>query len=93
MRPADPAIVALMSPGQLVDVFLGSAGADQGTGGPAAVLASDAPILWTAGDGGDSWPGADENSAVVVLAAAAGEAAALAEASGSGRIHLVLTGG
>lgn len=92
VRPADPALVQLISPGQLVDVVLGGAEGDQGTG-TAAVLAADAPVLWTASDGADSWPGSGEGGAVVVLAAAPGEAAALAAASGSGRIHLVLTGG
>ncbi|WP_341393433.1 Flp pilus assembly protein CpaB [Arthrobacter sp. G119Y2] len=93
VRPADPALVQLISPGQLVDVVLGSSENDvQGTGAP-AVLAADAPVLWTASDGADSWPGSGESGAVVVLAAAPEEAAALAAASGSGRIHLVLTGG
>lgn len=92
VRPADPALVQLISPGQLVDVVLAGAEAEQGSGSP-AVLAADAPVLWTASDGADSWPGSGETGAVVVLAAAPGEAAALAAASGSGRIHLVLTGG
>lgn len=92
VRPGDPALVQLISAGQLVDVILGGAEGDSGTASP-EVLAADAPVLWTSPEGTGSWPGSEESGAVVVLAAAPGDAAALAAASGSGRIHLVLTGG
>lgn len=92
VRPGDPALVQLISAGQLVDVILGSADGDPGAVAP-VVLAADAPVLWTSQEGTGPWPGSEEGGAVVVLAAAPAEAAALAAASGSGRIHLVLTGG
>ncbi|MCC9195861.1 Flp pilus assembly protein CpaB [Arthrobacter sp. zg-Y820] len=92
VRPADPAIVQLLSPGQLVDVVLGSPDAEQAGGAP-AVLAADAPVLWTGSDGASSWPGSQESGAVVVLAALPDQAAALAASSGSGNLHLILTGG
>ena len=92
VRPADPAIVQLLNPGQLVDVVLGHPDGLQPSG-PPTVLAADAPILWTAEDGAEAWPGAGDSGAVVVLAAAPGEAAALAAASGAGQVHLILTGG
>lgn len=93
VRPADPAIVQLLSPGQRVDVVLGSSDGMPGESVTPAVLASDAPVLWTAPDGASSWPGTGDGGAAVVLAAAPDEAAALAAASGTGLIHLVLTGG
>jgi pilus assembly protein CpaB len=92
VRPGDPALVQLISAGQLVDVILGGAEGEPGTASP-VVLAADAPVLWTSPEGTGQWPGSEESGAVVVLAAAPAEAAALAAASGSGRIHLVLTGG
>ena len=92
VRPADPAIVQLLNPGQLVDVVLGHPDGLQPSG-PPTVLAAGAPILWTAEDGAEAWPGAGDSGAVVVLAAAPGEAAALAAASGAGQVHLILTGG
>lgn len=92
VRPADPAIVALLAPGQLVDVVLAGPDGQQPAGNP-QVLAAHAPVLWTAPDGASPWPGATEGGAVVVLAAAADEAAALAAAAGAGHIHLILTGG
>ena len=92
VRPGDPALIQLIAAGQLVDVILGGADGELGAASP-IVLAADAPVLWTSQDGTGSWPGSEESGAVVVLAAAPTEAAALAAASGSGRIHLVLTGG
>ena len=92
VRPADPAMVGLLSPGQLVDVVLGSPDGLQAAGAP-TVLAESAPILWSAEDGASAWPGSSENGAVVVLAIPPAQAAALAAASGSGQIHLILTGG
>lgn len=92
VRPADPALVQLLSPGQLVDVVLGTPDTEQAGGAP-AVLAADAPVLWTSVDSDSSWPGSQEGGAVVVLSALPAEAAALAAASGSGHLHLILTGG
>lgn len=101
VRPADPAMLQLLRPGQLVDVVLGSPDGLAADGlaadglaadGP-TVLAAGAPVLWTAEDGAAAWPDAQETGDVVVLAAAPAEAAALAAASGAGRVHLILTGG
>ena len=90
VRPADPAMVQLLSPGQVVDVVLG---VPDGPAGAPTLLAAAAPILWTAAEGASSWPGSQDTGAVVVLAAAPEQAAALAAASGSGQVHLILTGG
>ncbi|WP_258059866.1 Flp pilus assembly protein CpaB [Arthrobacter sp. ZGTC212] len=92
IRPADPAMVALLAPGQLVDVVLAGSDGMQHSDSP-VLLASGAPILWTAADGASAWPGSAETDAMVVLAAAPDQAAALASASGSGLVHLILTGG
>lgn len=92
VRPSDPVIVALLSPGQLVDVVLGNPDGQQMAGEP-AVLASAAPVLWTAAGTESAWPGSSDTGAVVVLAAAPEQAAALAAASGSGQVHLILTDG
>lgn len=93
VRPADPAMVALLAPGQLVDVVLAGSDGMQNADGP-VLLAAGTPILWTAAaDSAATWPGSSETDALVVLAAAPEQAAALASASGSGQVHLVLTGG
>ncbi len=92
VRPADPAMVQLLTPGQLVDVILAPSDGQQLPEGPAR-LATGAPILWTAADGASAWPGSSETDAMVVLAAAPDQAAALAAASGAGQVHLILTGG
>ena len=92
VRPSDPVMVALLAPGQLVDVVLGSPDGQQTAADP-AVLASGAPVLWTAEATDSAWPSSPETGAVVVLAAAPEQAAALAAASGSGQLHLILTNG
>ena len=92
VRPSDPAMVRLLAPGQLVDVILAGSDGQPVPDGP-ALLASGAPILWTAADGASDWPGSPETDAMVVLAAAPDQAAALAAASGAGQVHLILTGG
>lgn len=93
VRPADPAMVALLAPGQLVDVVLAASDDRQNPDGP-VLLAAGTPILWTAAaDSAAVWPGSSETGALVVLAAAPDQAAALASASGSGQVHLILTGG
>ena len=93
VRPADPAMAQLLAPGQLVDVVLGSLDQPETASGTTTLLAEDTPVLWTAVDGASAWPGSDGSGAMVVLAAAPEEAAALAAASGSGQVHLILTGG
>lgn len=91
VRPADPAMARLLSPGQLVDVVAGSS--DGQVSADPVLLASAVPVLWTAADGASAWPGSAETGALVVLAAAPAQAAALAAASGTGQVHLILTGG
>lgn len=93
LRPADPATVQLIAPGQLVDVIL-STGNGYDVAAESVVLARSVAVLWTAPAGaGESWPGADDDGGLVVVAARADEAAALAGSSSSGDVHLVLTAG
>lgn len=93
LRPADPATVQLLAPGQVVDVILTTGnGYDVASG--SSVLARAVPVLWTAPGGtAATWPGADDDAGLVVVAADADEAAALAGASSSGDVHLVLRTG
>ncbi len=91
LRPADPGIVQLLVPGQLVDVVLSTG---NGFDAPAetSVLARSVAVLWTdAGGTGGTWPGADGDEGLVVVAAGTDDAAALAGSSSSGDVHLVLT--
>lgn len=89
VRPADPSVLELLRPGQLVDVVQSASG-PYGEPGPATVLAAAVPILWTSPAAAGSWPGEDGESGLVVVAAGPNEASALAAASGS--LHLVITG-
>ncbi|WDF32533.1 Flp pilus assembly protein CpaB [Arthrobacter agilis] len=92
LRPADPATVRLLTPGQRVDVILRT-GNGYDVAADSTVLARSAAVLWTdAGAEATSWPGADAEGGLVVVAAAPGEAAALAGSSSSGDVHLILTG-
>lgn len=89
VRPADPSVLELLRPGQLVDVV--QSGSDPyGEPGAATVLAAAVPVLWTSPAAAGSWPGDGSESGLVVVAAAPNEASALAAASGS--LHLVITG-
>ncbi|THJ65504.1 Flp pilus assembly protein CpaB [Arthrobacter echini] len=93
LRPADPATVQLLTPGQLVDVVL-STGDSYDATAESAVLARAVAVLWTdTGASGGTWPGADPDGGLVVVAAGAADAAALAGSSSSGEVHLVLTSG
>ncbi|RJT78400.1 flagellar biosynthesis protein FlgA [Arthrobacter cheniae] len=89
LRPADPATVQLLAPGQLVDVILRT-GNGYDVAADSSVLAQSVAILWT--DPGDpgAWPGGGEGG-LVVIAASPEDAAALAGSSSSGDVHLVLT--
>lgn len=90
VRPADPATVQLLAPGQVVDVIL-STGNGYDVASESTVLARSVPVLWTApGGSGSTWPGSEDDGGLVVVAAPAEDAAALAGASSSGDIHLVL---
>lgn len=93
LRPADPGIVQLLVPGQLVDVVLTTGNGFDAPPG-STVLARSVAVLWTdsgAGGTGGTWPGAGGEEGLVVVAAGTDEAAALAGSSSSGDVHLVLT--
>jgi pilus assembly protein CpaB len=92
LRPADASTVQLLSAGQRVDVVL-STGNGFEVSAKNTVLARGLPVLWTSeesGAGPFSAPHEAEDG-LVVVAAAPDEAAALAGASSSGQVHLVLT--
>ena len=99
LRPADPSVLDLLSPGQLVNVVSGGEVVDAvpGTEGAGAkILAASVPVLWVSGTGSSgAWPGTGGSSGtgLVVVAADRGNAARLTAASGAGGIYLVLTGG
>jgi len=91
LRPADPATVQLLAPGQLVDVILRT-GNGYDVAADSTVLARSVAVLWTdAGGEGTGWPGAGGEGGLVVVAASAEVAAALAGSSSAGDVHLVLT--
>ncbi|WP_299166172.1 Flp pilus assembly protein CpaB [uncultured Arthrobacter sp.] len=92
LRPADASTVQLLSPGQRVDVVL-STGNGFEVSAKNTILARGVPVLWTseeAGAGPFSAPSGTEDG-LVVVAANPDEAAALAGASSTGQVHLVLT--
>ena len=93
LRPADPATVQLLAPGQLVDVIL-STGNGYDVAAESTVLARSVAVLWTSPGGtGSTWLGAGDPGGLVVVAARAADAGALAGSSSSGDVHLVLTTG
>lgn len=92
VRPADTAIIGLLSPGQRVDVTASSdaPGAQEGS----QRIAEAAPVLWIPQDESENWLGASSDARnVVILAVDAATAAQIAEASHSGRLHLTLVSG
>ncbi|UWX96443.1 SAF domain-containing protein [Arthrobacter zhaoxinii] len=100
LRPADPSVLDLLGPGQLVNVVAGADGAWGSTaagdttaeGGGAVVLAASVPVLWVSGgDAAGGWPGSGGGEGLVVVAADRDNAARLTAASGSGGVYLVLT--
>ncbi|MCQ1985476.1 SAF domain-containing protein [Arthrobacter sp. zg-Y844] len=103
LRPADPSVLDLLGPGQLVNVVAGGeaawAGAEPGhyaeDGSSAVVLAASVPVLWVSGGepAGGGWPGNGGGEGLVVVAADRENAARLTAASGNEGIYLVLTGG
>lgn len=97
LRPADPSVLDLMGPGQLVTVVTGADPADAlaetGRSAGAEVLATSVPVLWVSGaESAGSWPAAG-GEGLVVVAASRENAARLTAASGAGSIYLVLTEG
>ncbi|MCQ1955208.1 SAF domain-containing protein [Arthrobacter sp. zg-Y826] len=103
LRPADPSVLDLLGPGQLVNVIAGADAAWTGgepgqtaqDGSTAVVLASSVPVLWVSGGEptGDGWPGNGGGEGLVVVAADRENAARLTAASGNDGIYLVLTDG
>lgn len=98
---ADPQTISWLRTGQLVNVIL-SVQDPNGSYQRAQVLAEGVPVLWlpdkTNGSSADPVPGAfgsaeSPASGIVLITATAKQSAALATASGRGRLSLVLTGG
>lgn len=92
LRPADASTVQLLSPGQQVDVVL-STGNGFEVSAKNTVLARGLPVLWTSEESGSGpfTPSSGAEDGLVVVAANPEEAAALAGASSTGQVHLVLT--
>ena len=92
LRPADASTVQLLSAGQWVDVVL-STGNGFEVSAKNTVLARGLPVLWTSEDpgAGPFTPQSGSEDGLVVVAANPDEAAALAGASSTGQVHLVLT--
>lgn len=93
LRPADASTVQLLSAGQRVDVIL-STGNGFEVSAKSTVLARGLPVLWTSEEtgAGPFAPPSGTEDGLVVVAADPDEAAALAGASSTGQVHLVLTG-
>lgn len=98
LRVTDPETVQLVRPGERVNVVVSS-----GNGYERAIesilAAEDVVVLWTsaagAGSGGNTaagggWLGSTDAEGLVVIAAAPGQAEALAGASARGKVSLVL---
>lgn len=95
IRPTDPSTLELLAPGQLVDVVL-STGNGYEIDTANTILASNVAVLWTSdtGPAGGPWPAAGtQTGGLVVVAATPEQSTALAGASSSGKVHLVLTSG
>lgn len=91
VRPADTAIIGLLSPGQRVDV-LASAEAPEAAGGSHRI-AEAVPVIWIPQDETENWLGATSDSKnVVILAVDTATASELAEATSTGRLHLTMVG-
>ncbi len=93
IRPADASVLELLTPGQLVDV-VHSTGNGYEVESTNTVIARHVAVLWVAGAANDAgaWPGAgNSTSGLVVIAATPEQSTALAGASSTGKVHLVLT--
>nr|WP_255727630.1 Flp pilus assembly protein CpaB [Nesterenkonia sp. DZ6] len=91
VRPADPAMVALLTPGQRVDVLASSDIPERGTS--AQLVATAAPVLWSPQDDSENWlPSGTEAGGVVILAVDPATAESIAQATQEGRLHLSLRG-
>lgn len=91
VRPADTAIVGLLSPGQRVDVTASSEVPESAEG--TRRVADAATVLWVPQDESENWLGSStQGNNVVILAVDPLTAEQIAEASLTGRIHLSLIG-
>ncbi|GAA1342405.1 Flp pilus assembly protein CpaB [Arthrobacter roseus] len=93
VRPADPSVLELLAPGQLVDV-VHSTGNGYEVDSTNTVIANHVAVLWVAGDqsSAGAWPQSSGSAGgLVVIAATPEQSTALAGASSSGKVHLVLT--
>lgn len=89
VRPADTAIIGLLSPGQRVDVTV-STDAPESQGGSRRI-AEAVPVIWIPQDESENWLGAtSESKNVVIVAVDAATAGEIAEATSSGRVHVSL---
>lgn len=92
VRPADTAIVGMLTPGQSVDVLVSADSAESGTS--SRTVAAAAPVLWTPTSEDENWlPGAGEAGSVVIVAVEAETAETIAEATHEGRLHLSMVSG
>lgn len=91
VRPADTAIIGMLTPGQRVDVTASADIPEEDTG--PRRIAESVPVLWVPQEESENWLGAGtEAQNVVILAVDAQTAEAIAEATHSGRLHLSLVG-
>ncbi len=89
VRPADTAMVGMLTPGQSVDVLVSADSIDAGSS--SRTLAEAAPVLWTPTSEEENWlPGAGEAGNVVIVAVGADTAESIAQATHEGRLHLSL---
>jgi pilus assembly protein CpaB len=93
LRPSDPETLALLSPGQLVDVVISEGnGYEQPV--ESSVIARSVAVLWVPrSEDAGSWLGSGSSPGMVVVAASQQQSTALAGAGSRGRIFLVLVGG
>ncbi|GAA1146109.1 SAF domain-containing protein [Nesterenkonia lutea] len=91
VRPADPAMVGLLTPGQRVDVLVSSDSPERGS--HSEPVAREVPVLWTPQDESENWlPSGGEAGSVVILAVDLAAAESIAQATHEGRLHLSLRG-
>lgn len=92
VRPADTAMVGMLTPGQRVDVLLSADSPEAGSS--SRTVAEAAPVLWTPTSEDENWlPGAGEAGNVVIVAVEAETAEQIARATHEGRLHLSLVSG
>jgi Flp pilus assembly protein CpaB len=91
VRIADPAAVRLLSPGDVIDVL--AAGAPDGLGGDARLVASAVRVMTVPRSARDAWAPSLGDGALVLLATTPATAARLAGAAVTDRLSFVLRGG